>query len=415
MMRVLLVADDLTGAADSAAPFVRQGYSTYLIFQSGVIPDDSEVIAFSTETRSLSSLDARVRLHWLLPSLHLDRAEWLFCKVDSQLRGHPGVELGALMEAGGVALALAAPAFPAQGRITRGGIQLVHEIPLSETPTGRKVGTSSVAQVMRRDRELQIVEVSLAEVRARGIDLALQGIEDRPTCFIADAETEDDLDELVRRADRAGVRLLCGSAGLAGALARKLSGTGESRLSRSPREAGLSGEGILAVSASYHPSTRSQVEFLRQKGFTVLEIPLDVALGKKASGEILQRIYQAREQNKVCLVLTLPLMPRIVGEENRLAQGLAKLVCAACQQKAPAGMVLTGGDAAAAVCRELGVEALRLGGEVQPGIPWGILEGGMLPGSRVVTKSGGFGDETALWSCCQFLEKMQSHSSSVTP
>jgi uncharacterized protein YgbK (DUF1537 family) len=59
-------------------------------------------------------------------------------------------------------------------------------------------------------------------------------------------------------------------------------------------------------------------------------------------------------------------------------------------------LVLTGGDTAVAACAALEVSALWLQGEAQPGIPWGILLGGVVPGLPVVTKAGGFGTDDAL-------------------
>jgi len=67
------------------------------------------------------------------------------------------------------------------------------------------------------------------------------------------------------------------------------------------------------------------------------------------------------------------------------------------------GLVLTGGDIAAAVCAALGATAIRLRGEVRPGIPWGILIVGTWRGLRIVTKAGGFGDEDALIAAIEYL------------
>ena len=68
-------------------------------------------------------------------------------------------------------------------------------------------------------------------------------------------------------------------------------------------------------------------------------------------------------------------------------------------------MVLTGGDVAAAVSRALGASALWLEGEITPGIPRGMLEGGRLHASQVVTKAGSFGDDNALLSCISYLSR----------
>jgi uncharacterized protein YgbK (DUF1537 family) len=67
------------------------------------------------------------------------------------------------------------------------------------------------------------------------------------------------------------------------------------------------------------------------------------------------------------------------------------------------GVVLTGGDIAAAVCAALEAFAIRLRGEVRAGMPWGILIAGAWPGLRIVTKAGGFGDEDALIAAIGYL------------
>jgi uncharacterized protein YgbK (DUF1537 family) len=59
-------------------------------------------------------------------------------------------------------------------------------------------------------------------------------------------------------------------------------------------------------------------------------------------------------------------------------------------------LVLTGGDIASATCAALDVPALYLRGEIEPGVVWAVLLGGLLPGLRVVTKAGGFGSDNAL-------------------
>jgi uncharacterized protein YgbK (DUF1537 family) len=67
-------------------------------------------------------------------------------------------------------------------------------------------------------------------------------------------------------------------------------------------------------------------------------------------------------------------------------------------------MILTGGDVAGAVCDRLEVDAIWLGGEVLPAIPWGTLAGGQRPGLPIVTKAGSFGDEQAMVEAARFLQ-----------
>jgi uncharacterized protein YgbK (DUF1537 family) len=67
------------------------------------------------------------------------------------------------------------------------------------------------------------------------------------------------------------------------------------------------------------------------------------------------------------------------------------------------GLVLTGGDVAAAVCSALNVEAVWLRGEISPGLPWGVLEGGSVDGRPIATKAGSFGADDALLMCVDHL------------
>jgi len=69
-------------------------------------------------------------------------------------------------------------------------------------------------------------------------------------------------------------------------------------------------------------------------------------------------------------------------------------------------MILTGGDVATAVCSKLAAEAIWLGGEVLPAIPWGTLHGGLRPRLPVVTKAGSFGDDSAMVDAVAFLTQI---------
>jgi uncharacterized protein YgbK (DUF1537 family) len=102
------------------------------------------------------------------------------------------------------------------------------------------------------------------------------------------------------------------------------------------------------------------------------------------------------------VLTTLGLAP-CAGGAHVVAARLAQIVAAPEVSRQVGGLVLTGGDVAAAVSKALGATALWLSGEISSGIPWGRLEGGGLHGSRVVTKAGSFGDDSAFLSCIEHL------------
>ncbi len=86
-----------------------------------------------------------------------------------------------------------------------------------------------------------------------------------------------------------------------------------------------------------------------------------------------------------------------------IARALAALSTDPRVRNAYDAMILTGGDVASAVCARLEAEAIWLGGEVLPAIPWGTLHGGLRPGMPIVTKAGSFGDESAMVESVGFL------------
>jgi D-threonate/D-erythronate kinase len=440
--RVILIADDLTGAADSGVTFAKYGARVVVSWakadglDAGV--SDADVVAYSTESRYCTADEAVRRVEEIVagfsPIERLRDPIWIYKKIDSTLRGYPGPELAAVMAAlvgdspagdgtGSTrgagysdgaprsqsepfSRALVAPALPAQGRVTRRGIHYVHDVPLAETVFGSEVGTSDVgALIAPAFAEDTVMNLSLATLRqgADAADLIPAGPPSRSSCVVvSDAETEADLGALVELAMATGTRLLCGSAGLAEALAERLAGMGV----WSPQPAVLqdqhSGMGVLVVAGSRNPQTLRQIEALAADGVPVVCPAVawfeDTAMGPDAVVEEL-----AAALGGGVAVLTTAGLPPLPVPGMQLVSRLAEVVAALLGTQDLAGLVLTGGDAAIAVGRTLGATAMRLGGEVERGVPWGYLVGGGWDGLPVVTKAGGFGNEHTLLSAVEFL------------
>jgi len=104
------------------------------------------------------------------------------------------------------------------------------------------------------------------------------------------------------------------------------------------------------------------------------------------------------------VVTTLGLAPSN-QEAHFVAARLAQVAGAPEVIRQVGGLVLTGGDVAAAVSAALGATAFWLRGEISSGIPWGVLEGGRLPACPIATKAGSFGDDDALLTSLDYLTK----------
>src|SRR5215212_4460698 len=131
-MLIAVIADDLTGAADTGVQFVHAGYRTAVFFRvTQKLADDLDAVAFDTDSRTMPAGFAAKRV---LDAAHVSRgARIVYKKLDSTLRGNIAAELAAVLNAARRDPAVVAPAFPAAGRTTAGGTQFVHGVPVDET------------------------------------------------------------------------------------------------------------------------------------------------------------------------------------------------------------------------------------------------------------------------------------------
>jgi uncharacterized protein YgbK (DUF1537 family) len=405
MPQIVMIADDLTGGADAGATFARAGWWTLLALAPAVQCPESEVLIISTESRHLAQEEAAARVRFAAGQIQGERLEreitCVYKKIDSTLRGHPGPELAAVMDVLSLKRALVAPAFPAQGRTTVGGRQLVNEVPVEDTAFGREVHGSDLFALFHSRREgypARLVELHTV----RGGLAAVCEVLDAPgpALVIADAETDADLGVIARAAMMCGVCLLCGSAGLAAALADVLVAQAAPARGPVPDWAGVSGRQpdgpVLVVAGSRHPCTARQVKIVQGRGAVILRPDQGLLRAEAGAVEcIIERASEHLAHGQNVVLTTAGLDESPLGEQV-VADSLAQVAFGLAAQRLVGGLVLTGGDIAAAVCTALGATTLWLRGEIQPGIPWGVLRGGLLPGLPVTTKAGGFGDDDAL-------------------
>src|SRR5215213_10540966 len=214
-MLIAVIADDLTGAADTGVQLVRAGYRTAVLFsESEALAEDLDAVSFDTDSRTKPAGFAAKRV---LEAAHAARgARIVYKKLDSTLRGNVAAELAAALDGTRRERAIVAPAFPAAGRTTVGGTQRVHGVPVDETEMANDPHTpvrvahvpSLLADAFSSVGVLSVEDLSDPELVRR--------ILEESECVVADADRAEDLEALVRTVP---ARVLwAGSAGLALAL-----------------------------------------------------------------------------------------------------------------------------------------------------------------------------------------------------
>lgn len=406
---LLVIADDLTGAADTGVAFAASGYATAIPLAGQEFPA-ADVLSLTTESRDMLPAQAFAAVHtaversWRGAPGNSDRR--VYKKIDSALRGHPGPELAAVMQVTGLQRAIVAPAFPAEGRSTNGGIQYLHGRPLEHGVMG--VASSDAGAVIGAGHTFPVRRVDLGAVRGNREALTAALGRDVPEIVLVDAETDDDLARVGQAAALASPAILSGAAGFARALARTLP---LPPATNDPIGLDKSAGPVLVVAGSQHVTTARQVEALREAGAAVVQVSqafVDADEGDEVTdaGAFIASVAAALASGKPTVVTTAGLAPaRAAGRS--VAERLAAIAIAPEVIEQVGGLSLTGGDVAMAVCAALGAEAIWLREEIVAGQPWGVLAGGMRPGLPVATKAGSFGEENALCTAAAFLRAVR--------
>lgn len=358
-MKILIIADDLTGALDSSVAFSGRGLTVLCALSPAHVAEaikrDPDVLCISTNTREETEEQAIKAL--VAIQAHCDHhPEWLNAillkKVDSRLKGHVAAEVAFLAQ--NRTKVAVTPAIPRLGRFVKSGAICGAGIP---------------------------VPIDVAKTSGR------------PSGDIINCATDADIDDAI--ADMPQDTLFVGAAGLAEALARRFTPlpTGE-------RMPDLEAPALFAI-GSRDPITLDQVAALldcrdnktsqsnlRQQN--AAHVPIDITHLKAPNGVLGTTAHQKAD----CLLLQLTPGQETINVQTAAASfatsatSLVKSLC-------PGTLLASGGETAAAIARQLGCGLLRVEGEVLPGLPLSTMVDGR-PGLKVITKSGGFGTRETL-------------------
>ena len=392
-MLIAVVADDLTGAADTGVQLTRAGYRTAVAFRGSPVPPegDLDAVAVDTDSRAMPAGFAAKRV---VEAAHAVRgADVVYKKIDSTLRGPVAAEIAAALGATGREKAIVAPAFPRTGRTTIGGFQLVRGIPVHETEA-RKDPRAPV-----HEGHLPTLLEGVGPVASLGVDAmrdpravrrALAGAR----CVVADAQDDADLEALVRAVPDPSAVLWTGSAGLALAFGTVYPGPRADEPSPTCEPA----HAVLVVVGSLSGVARGQLGRLAEEHGVV-----PVAAG--GPGAVEEAVLAARgalSKGRHAAVCS----PEVQGGADAgavVVEALAGVVARLSEEGLFEALVLTGGDTAVEVARWLGAYGIRLVGEVGTGIAVGTLIGPRP--YTVVTKAGGFGEDGTLVDIVKALSR----------
>lgn len=419
-------ADDLTGALDAAAPFAARGFVT-LVSPLHELPhgaSNAEVVSVNLGTRHMESNEIVNRASAAIDAMVGLGVRVFFNKVDSTLRGNPGVELAAAISALAIDHAVICSAFPQNGRTIADGVMLVGGVPVADTDVGQDqlspLVSSNVEGILSRSLE----RAGLGEqVEIRTGSSGGNRAGDRPLIVAPDAESENDLLMLASRILIApSPALVAGSGGLAGAIAAVLE-EGRHEWESEPADhddddvSGLESRtgagGILIVTASQRVMVDEQVAALGlgdQFDLAVAEVSVGDTLDGIDAGSVDQLSRAIADGGVAVLKLGKLGMGgdhidsgELQAMAQTLVRNLGQAVRSVTDEAQPDALIVIGGDTASGVLHACGVGSIRLHDELQPGTVSGRPVDGSIAGSLLVTRAGGFGDKKSLLELVSLL------------
>ena len=403
------IADDFTGATDLANTLTRQGMTTIVLL--GV---PREGLALPAADAAVIALKSRSNPAGVGVRMSLEALEWLkragvqqfyfkYCSTfDSTDAGNIGPVADALLGALNESFTVACPAFPTNGRTVYEGHLFVRGELLSESsmrhhPLTPMTDASLVRVLQRQTRgRVGLISYSVVERGADAIWAEMRSLEAQGYRYaIVDALTDNHLIALGTACAHA--RLITGGSGLALGLPANFRSQG--LLERRAVESVLEIDGSAAVIAgSCSAATQRQVAAMKEScasleldplalagGDGAVEAAIDWAKVRLGSAPVL--IYSTADAARVSEIQAKLGRERAGGlVERALAQIAKRLVDLGVRR-----LVVAGGETAGAVVSALGIEGLRIGQEIDPGVPWTASLSD--PPLALALKSGNFGSD----------------------
>jgi 3-dehydrotetronate 4-kinase len=404
------IADDFTGGTDLAGMLVKSGMRTVQMIgvPAGSLPDDIDAVVIALKSRTAPVAEAIRESLAALRYLQAGSCRQFYFKYcstfDSTPRGNIGPVAEALMDALGADFTIACPAFPANQRTIYKGYLFVGDVLLNESGMRDHPLTpmtdANLVRVLQQQttRRVGLVDYAIVSKGAPAI-LERFGALRRESCgfAIVDALSNDDLMQL--GAACADFALVTAGSGLALGLPQNFWTQG--LLSQNVRADVLPAvEGLRAVIAgSCSTATQKQVAIMREHHPAFQVLPADLAQGKDVVGAVLEWAG-SRVTKEPVLIYATATSEEVkaaqanlgVGRAGELVENALAAIAQGLVRLGVGQMIVAGGETSGAVVQALDVKGLRIGPEIDPGVPWTAT----LPneGGRplvLALKSGNFG------------------------
>lgn len=420
MIKLVIIADDFTGALDTGAQFSAAGIRTKVIagFDYPEDVQDIQVLVFNTESRHEEREIAYSKVYAVAQAAIRHQVPYILKKTDSGLRGNIGAELEALLDASGEDYLPFLPAYPQLDRVTKGGIHYINGTPVAESVFG-----FDPIDPVEYSRVTEIIEAKTdKKARSIGRNIALaDGIPDqKKEILIFDIESLGDLHKRVSELKNKGMlHIMAGCAGLASVLPDMIA---------LEKEADLLTEGInsniLVACGTVNPISVEQMDVGEANGYYRVRLTDEEKLApgyweSEKGRESISRLIKDCKEHDFCILDTND-VPGSVDDQayavvngltydqvrKRIPKSMGHVLKMILDEKPDKTLFIVGGDTLMGFLSEVHIKELDPVCELLPGT---ILSSYEKDGIRgwLISKSGGFGDKQLLIELKEKIKEMR--------
>lgn len=422
-----VIADDITGSNDIGSMFVQSDLLTHIYSYEGRgsfsrnYQGEPQVVILDTDSRIDSAEEAYKKEYAATKELKKAGVEYFYNKTCSAFRGNIGAYLDGMLDALAEEFAVVVVGFPKNGRTTVDGIHYIYGTRLEDSEFKNDpihpMTESSLVKILQGQTERKVDLINY-EIVKKGSEILKNKIEEKKNkCnyLIIDVTQQKDL-EIIARACKAE-KVVGGSSALAEELSKVWPTEDRSELNKISKFKNRD-KGVLIACGSLMPQTAAQINYMKEKDNSVVEMDTLKIFDKKTRKkqidklctEIIEDINKGKDvvlhsSNTTEKVKLTKSKGKKIGlkekEVSRLVSAtLSEVVEKVLRETGQKKLIIAGGDTSAAICKKLNIKSFRVWQVIEPGLPSCISL--TEPSYFLVLKSGSFGGDN-------FFEKSIEH------
>jgi len=403
MIKLLIIADDFTGALDTGVQFAKRGVSTQVFnnftFKTDEIQPNTEVLVVDTESRPMSKEAAYESVRKICNWAREQGIEMIFKKTDSALRGNIGAELQAVADAFPDETLFFLPGHPDIDRVIKNGMSYISGQLLENSVFGKDpfepVTKSFLPDIIGQQSDINI-KVIRSEEKIQWDTLSQTRI------LVCDSSTIDDIDERLDELMKNNqVKYLAGCTALADRLANKLS------FNRTEPTSYRKTEGLYIACGSLNKITKKQVEYAEKQGFYRKHLTHAQKMQKNyfttpEGKTLIRELLEISRKNYKLIVDTFD-DGNIINDKEKdhrtqksirftIAEAQGHLAKEIMNSEKDYTILVTGGDTLMGFMKVIDASQIKPLCEIEKGAVLSIFEHNGKK-QQIISKSGGFGTE----------------------